>query len=448
MRKKLWRIFKYILGVFALLCVIMAIWWINMEGIFMSDLKDTKARIANSPHFVNGVAKNIEDTPIMTDLCNDLGRESGDLEIKKLCKSSDSSESQSKFKAILSLLKMPKSVIPSTKSDLSEMQKSDSFVWLGHSSYMLNLGGQRLLIDPILNDNAAPVPFVIRPFHGADIYAPSNIPSVDFLIITHNHYDHLSKSTIRALSTKIKHAIVPLGVGKYLKAWGISEDKITELDWGENVEFSVDFGALRFHCLTARHFSGRGLLDQNKSLWASFLVEYGADSHKSQSKNPQDLRDLHSKDSTDSHDSCHKDSQDLRKSKVKKIFIGGDSGYGAHFAEFGKRFGAIDLAFLENGQYNPQWGQIHTFPHQNLQIAKELNAKAIMPVHNSKFRLAPHEWSEPLEQIYTLYLQGKTQNKFDFLLLTPQVGQIVPLWSEYKKDDFSAWWREVNANPK
>ena len=177
-------------------------------------------------------------------------------------------------------------------------------------------------------------------------------------------------------------------------------------------------------------------------------MEYGADSHNSQRKNPQDLRDSHPKDSTDSHDSRYKDSQDSHNSQSKKIFIGGDSGYGAHFAEFGKRFGSVDLAFLENGQYNPQWGQIHTFPHQNLQIAKELNAKAIMPVHNSKFRLAPHEWNEPLEQIYTLYLQGKSQNKFDFLLLTPQVGQIVPLWSEYKKDDFRAWWRQINANLK
>lgn len=415
MSKKLWQILKYTLGVFALLCVALAIWWLNMEGIFMSDLKDIKARIAHSPNFINGVAKNIEDTPIMTDLCGDLGRESSDLEIKKLCKSSNSSKSQSKFKAILSLLKMPKSVIPSTKSDLGEMQKNDSFVWFGHSSYMLNLGGQRLLIDPVLQDNAAPLPFVINAFKGADIYAPSELPTIDFLLITHNHYDHLSKSTIRAIASKVKKAIVPLGVGKYLKAWGISEDKITELDWNENVEFSAQSGVFRFHCLTARHYSSRGLLDRDKTLWASFLVEYSVDSHNSQSK---------------------------------KIFIGGDSGYSAHFAEFGKRFGAIDLAFLENGQYNPQWSLIHAFPHQTLQIARDLNAKAIMPVHNSKFRLAPHEWNEPLEQIYTLYLQGKSQNIFDFSLLTPQIGQIVPLWSEYKKDDFSAWWRQVNANLK
>ena len=438
------KILKIIGAIFALLCVIVAIWWINMEGIFMSDLKDTKARIAHSPNFVNGVAKNIEETPIMTDLCNDLGRESSDLEMKKLCQSSDSSDSQSKFKAILSLLKVPNITIPSTKSDLGNLAKGDSFVWFGHSSYMLNLGGQRLLIDPILQDNAAPVPFVIAPFRGADIYAPSEIPSVDFLIITHNHYDHLSKSTIRALNAKIKRAIVPLGVGKYLKSFGIDESKIIEMDWGENVEFSAEFGALRFHCLTARHFSGRGLLDQNKSLWASFLVEYTINGQDSRFKDSTDSRDSRSKDSTDLRESRSKDSQNSRDSQVKKIFIGGDSGYAAHFAEFGKRFGAIDLAFLENGQYNPQWSLIHAFPHQTLQIAKDLNAKAIMSVHNAKFQLAPHSWSEPLEQIYTLYSQGK----FDFALLTPQIGQIVPLNRLNSSDFTNAWWRESNANPK
>lgn len=400
-RKKLWRIFKYIFGVFALLCVILVLWWLNIEGVFLSDLKDTKARIAHSPHFINGVAQNFEPNS------ESNADDSQDLR--------ESAEDKKKFTK-LSLLEISSVEIPSVKSDLGELLKSDSFVWFGHSSYMLNLGGKTLLIDPVLKDNAAPLPFVINAFKGADIYAPSELPTIDFLLITHNHYDHLSKSTIRALVPKIKRAIVPLGVGKYLKAWGVSEDKIIELDWGE----SAEFGALRFYCLTARHYSSRGLLDRDKTLWASFLVEYGADLGDSQGESPQ------------------KNTQDLRNLQVKKIFIGGDSGYGAHFAEFGKNFGAIDLAFLDNGQFDARWEWIHAFPHQNLKIAKELNAKAVMPLHNSKFRLAPHEWSKPLEQIYTLYLQGK----FDFALLTPKIGQIVPLWREYKKGEFSPWWRE------
>lgn len=377
-----------------------------MEGILLRELATTKARIADSPNFVNGVAKNYEATEIMTD-----SREVGESFGESIGKSTRESKGESKLKAILALLKTPNITIPSVKSDLSAMSGQDSFVWFGHSSYMLSVGRKTLLIDPVLGDNAAPLPFIIAPFKGADIYAPSEIPPVDFLIITHNHYDHLSKKTLKALLGKVKRAIVPLGVGKYLKAWGLDEGKITELDWGE----VADFGAFRFHCLTARHFSGRGLIDRNKSLWASFLLEYNT-------KNVADLGESRGKNYT------------------KKIFFGGDSGYGAHFAEFGKKFGAIDLAFLENGQYNTQWAKIHAFPHQTLQIAQDLNAKAIMSVHNAKFKLSTHEWNAPLERIYTLYMSGK----YDFALRTPKIGEIVSLWSDKsdKRAHFSPWWRE------
>lgn len=419
---------KIIFGVFILLSVFVAVWWLNMEGILLRELATTKARIADSPNFVNGRAKNYEATEIMTDsreisesFGESLGESSestrdsreskGDSHDLNSPKSTHDSKGESKLKAILALLKVPNITIPSVKSDLSAMSGQDSFVWFGHSSYMLSVGGKTLLIDPILGDNAAPLPFIIAPFNGADIYAPSEIPPIDFLIITHNHYDHLSKKTLKALLGKVKRAIVPLGVGKYLKAWGLDEGKITELDWGE----VADFGAFRFHCLTARHFSGRGLSDRNKSLWASFLLEYNT-------KNVVDL------------------GKSKGKNYTKKIFFGGDSGYGAHFAEFGKKFGAIDLAFLENGQYNTQWAKIHAFPHQTLQIAQDLNAKAIMPVHNAKFKLSTHEWNAPLEHIYTLYMSGK----YDFALRTPKIGEIVPLWSDKsdKKAHFSPWWRE------
>lgn len=412
---------KIVFGVFVLLSAFVAVWWLNMEGILLRELATTKARIADSPNFVNGRAKNYEATEIMTDLrevgesfSESLGEsthDSRDLDSSKSTRDSRESKGESKLKAILALLKTPNITIPSIKSDLNAMSGQDSFVWFGHSSYMISVGGKTLLIDPILGDNAAPLPFIIAPFKGADIYAPSEIPPVDFLIITHNHYDHLSKKTLKALPGKVKRAIVPLGVGKYLKAWGLDEGKITELDWGE----VADFGAFRFHCLTARHFSGRGLIDRNKSLWASFLLEYNT-------KNVADLGESKGKNYT------------------KKIFFGGDSGYGAHFAEFGKKFGAIDLAFLENGQYNTQWAKIHAFPHQTLQIAQDLNTKAIISVHNAKFKLSTHEWNAPLERIYTLYMSGK----YDFALLAPKIGEIVPLWSDKsdKRAHSSPWWRE------
>lgn len=416
---RIWKILKVIFGIFITLILFLTVWWLNMEGVFMRELSTTKVRIANSSNFVNGRAKNYEATEVMTDsrkvsesFGESMGESRNSNDLNDSPKSMRESKGESKFKAILALLKVPNITIPSIKSDLGDLTKSDSFVWFGHSSYMLSLGGKTLLIDPILKDNAAPLPFIIEPFNGADIYSPSEIPAIDFLIITHNHYDHLSKKTLKVLLGKVENAIVPLGVGKYLKAWGLDENKIVELDWGEMAEF----GKFRFHCLTARHFSGRGLTDRNKSLWASFLLEYNT-------KNGVDLGESKGKNNT------------------KKIFFGGDSGYGMHFAEFGKKFGIIDLAFLENGQYNTQWAKIHAFPHQTLQIAKDLNAKAIMSVHNVKFKLSTHKWSEPLERIYTLYKQGK----YDFVLLTPQIGQIVSLWSN-EETNFSPWWREVRED--
>lgn len=270
----------------------------------------------------------------------------------------------------------------------------NSFVWFGHSSYMLRLGTWRVLIDPVLGDNAAPLPFIIGAFDGADIYTPQELPNIDILIITHTHYDHLSKKTIKALAHKVKWAFVPLGVGKYLAAWGIDEDKITEMDWDEGFEL----GEFKLHCLTARHYSNRALNDQNKTLWASFLLEF----------------------------------------RGKKVFIGGDSGYGAHFKGFKERFGGVDVAFLENGQYNPKWAQIHAFPTQTLKIAAELNARRLVGVHNGKFKLAPHEWNVPLESLHSLYLRGFSQSDFNFSLLTPKIGQIVPLFEDFESE---IWWR-------
>ena len=395
--------------------------WLEREN-FMKDL--SQERIEKSPNFVKDKAVgamfgfikggfvNKQNTSMMIsgddlvhlqeEMAKNLGLKSQNLgeNSQKLNEKSvnlnstqnyqNSSENspQSKFQAILSLLNTPKVRITSIKSDLTQMQEA-SFVWFGHSSYLIKLGGKHILIDPILQDNAAPVPFIIKAFNGADIYTPYELPNIDFLIITHNHYDHLSKKTIKALAHKVDKAIVPLGVGKYLKAWGIDESDIIELDWDEVAKFD-DFV---FHCLTTRHFSGRGLFDQNKSLWASFLLEH----------------------------------------KGKRLFFGGDSGYGEHFRDFGERFESIDIAFLENGQFNEQWAFIHAFPHQSLQIASELHAKALMSVHNAKFKLAPHAWNEPLRQLHTLYTRGS----WDFELLMPQIGQITPLWEKF---ELKPWW--------
>ena len=227
------------------------------------------------------------------------------------------------------------------KNDLRSNIDRDFFIWFGHSSYMLQVEGKKILIDPVFDSSASPIPFVNRAFSGTDKYSTKDLPYIDYLVITHNHYDHLSKSSIKELKDRVEIAIVPLGVGKYLRDWGFIEDRIIELDWDEEYDLG---GGFKIFCLSARHYSKRGINDRDTTLWASFLLE--------------------SKSS-------------------RRLYFGGDSGYGAHFKDIGKKFGKIDLAFLENGQYDKDWSQIHMFPEEVLKASVELNSEYLMPDRKS-----------------------------------------------------------------
>lgn len=284
--------------------------------------------------------------------------------------------------------KKPKS-IPFIKSDLENLAR-DSIVWFGHSSYMLHIKDRNILLDPLFSESASPLPFINTPF--SNVISPSDIPKIDYLIITHNHYDHLSKSAIKSLASKISKAICPLGIAKYLKKWGIRD--IIELDWNENIKLDSN---IEIFCLTSRHFSGRNLFDSNKALWASFLLAY--------------------------YD--------------YKIYLGCDGSYGKHFKEIGAKFGNINLAILENGQYSTNWANSHMFPHETLYAARDLNTKILMPIHNSKYKISYHSWREPLD----LLLESYMKEKYSFSLLTPLLGEVVNLWDKNYQNKF--WWREV-----
>ena len=285
----------------------------------------------------------------------------------------------------------PKSV-PSFKSDLRVHVEDDFLVWFGHSSYMLQLSGKKILVDPVFDSSASPIAFVNRAFSGANEYRAKDMPQIDYLIITHNHYDHLSKSSLKELRDRVKVAIVPLGVGKYLRDWGFSEAVIVEMDWDE--EFELDDG-FKIFCLTARHYSSRSFSDRDTTLWASFLLQ----------------------------------------NQERKIYIGGDSGYGEHYKQIGQRFGKIDIAFLENGQYDPDWASIHMFPNEVLKAGSELKSSVVMPVHNSKYTIARHKWNTPMEDIYNLHVEDSHALE----LMIPYVGEIVPLWKNYET---KIWWQE------
>lgn len=286
----------------------------------------------------------------------------------------------------------PLDSIPSVKTDLLSLSlDSNVLVWFGHSSYFMQIEGKRFLVDPVFSGNASPIPGTTKSFKGADIYSVADLPSIDYLIISHDHYDHLDYETIIALKDKVGKVICGLGVGEHFEYWGYAPQNLIEKDWNQNVDLGDGF---KLNTVPGRHFSGRGF-KRNNTLWTSYLME----------------------------------------TPNGKIFIGGDSGYDTHFKEIGTKFGPIDLAILENGQYNVAWQAIHTLPQETVQAAKDLKAKRFFPVHSSKFMLGMHQWDEPLKEVSRI-------NNGEIPMVTPMIGELVNLNDQHQV--FTQWWKKVN----
>lgn len=285
----------------------------------------------------------------------------------------------------------PEIPMPSEKTNLFELvAKGHGLVWIGHSSYFLVSNGKTFLIDPVFSKNASPVPNTNVAFTGSNIYQAEDIPPIDFLLITHDHWDHLDYPTLSSIREKINHIIVPLGVGSYFEKWEFDQGIISEGDWFNNFTFEND---VTVHILPARHFSGR-MLNKNQTLWASFAIRAGGTT----------------------------------------FYFGGDSGYGSHFKAIQQTLGEIDYAILECGQYNVDWANIHMFPEQTAQAGEDLKAKYVIPSHNSKFKLSHHSWYEPLDRV------AQASGDKSYQLLTPQIGETISFNQEENK--FYAWWKE------
>ncbi len=286
----------------------------------------------------------------------------------------------------------PSTKLPEVKPDLAEFQrpgKNIKLIWFGHSSVLLNLEGRLLLIDPVLSTSTGPLGLMMKRFQDP-VIGLSELPPIDVILISHDHYDHLDTDSIRFFKNSKTHFVVPLGVGSHLVGWGIPEDRITELDWWQNVEQK----GLRITLTPAQHFSGRDFSNQNKTLWGSFVVQ----------------------------------------SAKHRIFFSGDTGYDTHFKEIGRRFGPFDLAFIESGQYNEQWREVHMLPDESLQAFKDLNAKRYFPIHWGMFNLSLHSWYEPVERI----TEGARRYNID--LVTPLIGETVDLNEHYVAH---SWWRPL-----
>ena len=325
-------------------------------------------RISQSGNFRNGSFQNLNETPMLVK----------GVSYTKMLREYYNRQAHT----------APPIALPSVQTNLKELNHSQPvFVWFGHSSYLIRIAGLNILVDPVFSGNASPFRFFGKAFPGSNPYGVDDMPDIDILVLTHDHFDHMDYSTVTKLHPKVKFIITSLGAGAHLEYWGIPGEKIAELDWWEKFELP---GAVTITATPARHFSGR-TFTRNKTLWSSFVLRAGSYS----------------------------------------IYLGGDSGYDDHFKSIGRQYGPFELAILECGQYGKNWPYIHMFPEQTVDAARDLGASLLIPVHWGKFVLSVHAWNEPVKKVFTIAGEKALP------IATPRIGELFVLGEEIKPDP---WW--------
>lgn len=263
-------------------------------------------------------------------------------------------------------------------------------IWFGHSTVLLELEGKRVLVDPNFADSPSPFPLVGgKRFSKILPLEPEKLPTIDVVLLSHDHYDHLDYHSIMRINDKIRLFCVPTGVKKRLVNWGIDQEKIKELTWWQE----VNLADLTLVCAPAQHFSGRTLFDRNTTLWCSWVIA-GAKT---------------------------------------KVFFSGDGGYGPHFEQIGKKYGPFDLTLMECGQYDERWSTIHMMPEETVQAHIDVNGNILLPIHWAAFSLAFHAWTDPIERAIA------AARKREVRITTPKIGEAVFVGAaEYPAD---TWWK-------
>jgi L-ascorbate metabolism protein UlaG (beta-lactamase superfamily) len=267
--------------------------------------------------------------------------------------------------------------------------------WLGHSTALLESDGVRVLTDPVFGERASPVPFAgPKRFHPVPA-SVEELPPLDAVLLSHDHYDHLCAWTMRSIAARRVPIVTSLGVGAHLEELGIDAARITELDWWEEHVVPTRSGkALSFTATPAQHFSGRGLGDRNGTLWSSWVIA----------------------------------------TERRRLFFSGDTGLTDEFRAIGQRFAPFDVVMLEIGAYHQAWGSIHLGPENALRAFEWLGGGTLLPVHWGTFDLALHAWDEPAETLVRLADEQRVR------VVTPELGRpFEPAHAERP----SAWWRRI-----
>lgn len=281
-------------------------------------------------------------------------------------------------------------ILPFNPNAFLEESVSAKAIWYGHSVVLLRMNKKIILIDPMLGDDCSPIaPFATRRYSKHTLDLIDDFPPIDVILISHDHYDHLDYASIQKLKEKTTSFFVAMGVKRHLVSWGVAEERVHEFDWWDSFELED----LQVTFTPTRHFSGRGLKDRFKSLWGGWVIA----------------------------------------SSEQRIWFSGDGGYGKHFKEIGERLGPFDLAFMECGQYNDYWKDIHLFPEESVQAAIDARVHAAIPVHWAAFSLSfQHTWKEPAESF------AESAKRRNLMAAFPAMGEVVSI----AQLPTHRWWNE------
>jgi L-ascorbate metabolism protein UlaG (beta-lactamase superfamily) len=266
--------------------------------------------------------------------------------------------------------------------------QANHVVRLGHSSHLLKLGGKFWLIDPVFGERVSPFSFIgPKRFHAPPLTL-QELPPIEGLILSHDHYDHLDVPTIEYLAKRVQRYFVPLGIKARLVDMGVPVERVQEFDWWQ----AATHAGVQLTATPAQHFSGRTLSDRNSTLWASWVIQSG----------------------------------------TQRIYYSGDSGYFDGFKTIGDKFGGFDLALMENGAYDAYWPAVHMTPEESVQAFQDLRGRVLYSVHNSTFDLAFHTWHDPLNRLASL---SEAKN---IELATPEIGEVLTVGQPRQN---KRWWQ-------
>jgi L-ascorbate metabolism protein UlaG (beta-lactamase superfamily) len=274
--------------------------------------------------------------------------------------------------------------------------KSDqeSLTWFGHSTFLISIESKKILIDPMFGPSPSPVSFIGSKRYSEDLlYIIEELPHIDAVLITHDHYDHLDYPSIMRLKNKVGTFFVPLGVGAHLIKWGVDKDRITECNWWDELEWQ----GVTIASVPSQHFSGRGVLNRDTTLWNGWVI----------------------------------------LGENQRIYTSGDGGYGPHFKKIGEKYGPFDLTLIEGGQYDERWSAIHMRPEESVQAHLDIKGKNMMLIHWGAFTLAYHSWTDPVERAIC------AAKEKEVILITPRIGETLVLDDSLPASN--TWWKYHKA---